>query len=117
MKLVRINDINSKYYSTGPSEFISLIDKASLVLTDSFHGTVFSILFEKPFLAYKRDGRDNMYSRIETLFSLLNLQNRHNMSLSDINLWKINYSEVNKLLQIERNKAFDYLSACLIPSK
>jgi hypothetical protein len=117
MKLVQVNDKNSKYYSTGPSEFISLIDKASLILTDSFHGTVFSILFEKPFLTYKRIGGDNMYSRIETLFSLLHLQDRQDISLFNPNLWEIDYTEVNKLLQIERNKALDYLSACFSPTK
>jgi hypothetical protein len=117
MQIVRINDITSKFYAIGPSEFITLLDQASLVLTDSFHGTVFSIIFEKPFLTYKRIGRNDMYSRIETLFSLLHLQGRKDMSLSDPNLLKIDYTEVIELLQIERTKAIDYLSGCFAPNK
>ncbi|RFU96274.1 polysaccharide pyruvyl transferase family protein [Sphaerochaeta halotolerans] len=113
MKIVRINEPTSKYYTSGPGELLTLINQASLILTDSFHGTVFSLLFQKPFLTYKRSGnRDNMFSRIESLFSLLHLQKRLDMSLSDPNLLNIDYSEVNRLLQSERDKAIDYLVTC-----
>jgi hypothetical protein len=117
LMIIQINELTSKYYTTGPGELISLINQATLILTDSFHGTVFSILFEKPFLTYKRVGRDDMYSRIETLFSLLHLENRENMRLSDPNLCEIDYHEVKQLLEIERNKAFDYLSTCFNSNK
>lgn len=112
MKIVRINDMTSKYYAIGPSEFLTLIKKASLILTDSFHGTVFSMLFEKPFLTYKRISKNNMQSRIDTLFSIFNIQSRMGMSLGNTNLWNVDYSEVNRLLQIERNKANKYLKSC-----
>lgn len=112
MEIVRINDIRSKYYAIGPSELVSFINNSSLILTDSFHGTVFSLLFEKPFLTYKRSGSNNMYSRIETLFSKFNIQHRIGMTLADKNLWNIDYVQVNQLLEIERKKAFAYLSTC-----
>lgn len=113
MKIVRINDPTSKYYTTGPGELLTLINQASLILTDSFHGTVFSLLFQKPFLTYKRSGnRDNMFSRIESLFSLLQIQNRLDMPLSDPNLLNIDYSVVNRSLQSERDKAIEYLVTC-----
>ncbi len=40
-----------KIYDAGPYDFLSLIDRAELVLTSSFHGTAFSLIFGKPFLA------------------------------------------------------------------
>ncbi|MBQ2202357.1 MAG: polysaccharide pyruvyl transferase family protein [Clostridia bacterium] len=40
-----------KLYDAGPCDFLSLIDRAALVLTSSFHGTAFSLIFGKPFLA------------------------------------------------------------------
>ena len=43
-----------KLYNAGPCDFISLIDHAAMVLTSSFHGTAFSLLFQKPF--YVVDG-------------------------------------------------------------
>lgn len=53
----------------GVGEFISFIDCADYVLTDSFHCTVFSILFEKEFTVFRRkqEGFEKMYSRIEEL--------------------------------------------------
>ena len=43
-----------KLYNAGPCDFISLVDHAAMVLTSSFHGTAFSLLFRKPF--YVLDG-------------------------------------------------------------
>lgn len=43
-----------EHYVTGVDEFIWAIEHASLIYTDSFHGTVFSILFQKPFVVCNR---------------------------------------------------------------
>lgn len=55
----------------GPCEFLSLIDNAKYVFTDSFHCTVFSILFDKSFTVFKRKqpGFEKMFARIEDLLS------------------------------------------------
>ena len=61
-------------YVSGPAEFIYLISKATLVCTDSFHACVFSILFGKPFRIFKRsDGNKDMFSRLESLFSIFEI--------------------------------------------
>lgn len=57
----------------GPAEFISLIDHAEHVVTDSFHAAVFSLLMSTPFTIFKRVGTSNsMFSRLETLTSKFN---------------------------------------------
>lgn len=58
------------FYTAGPSEFLYLIKNANLIVTDSFHASVFSFIFNKPFLVYSRKGVMNgMTSRIETLLA------------------------------------------------
>lgn len=56
----------------GPGEFIYLVHNAEYILTDSFHATVFSIIFEKSVFTYKREGMD-MSSRIKSLADSIGL--------------------------------------------
>lgn len=62
---------NQNIRNCGPCEFLSLIDHAEYVFTDSFHCTVFSILFEKNFLVFRRKqyGFEKMFGRIEDLLA------------------------------------------------
>lgn len=45
-------------YTSGPREFIGLIQNAELIVTDSFHASVFSMIFETLFYVFKRDKAD-----------------------------------------------------------
>lgn len=68
MKIIDVMDSQSPFYAIGPDEFIFLIKNAGIVCTDSFHGSIFSFLFDIPLAVYKREkyGK-NMESRIESL--------------------------------------------------
>lgn len=69
----------TKIYKAGPIEFLSLIKNAEYVLTDSFHATVFSLLFERPFYTLLRDNDNeekSMNSRIHSLLSMVDKQER-----------------------------------------
>ena len=63
-------------YATTPDEFIWLVHHCQLMLTDSFHGSVFSILFDKPFRCFGREesgvalatGAAARYRRTRTIF-------------------------------------------------
>ena len=69
-----IDDIN--VYKADPQEFVWLIKNAEYVLTDSFHATVFSILFHKKFRVFERkecEQGNNMSSRITTLLGYFGL--------------------------------------------
>lgn len=106
---------NNKYLykkNTGPSEFLSLIKYSSYVITDSFHGTIFSLIFNKEFTSVKRfDDNEKLdqNSRIYNLLSKLNLENR--FIEKDTTLSKINYDKVNKLLSKEIDKSLIYLQS------
>ena len=69
-----IDPLNSDFHEIdefGPCEFLSLIDNAEYVFTDSFHCTVFSVLFDKHFTVFRRrqHGFEKMFGRIEGFLS------------------------------------------------
>lgn len=99
------------FYTTGPAEFLDLFANSSLVYTDSFHATVFSILFGVPFVVMNREqnGMENMGSRIATLLKKLRLESRMPGCVDNNNLFECDYQEANKLLEEERKKADMFL--------
>lgn len=102
-------------FAADPGEFIDYVDGASLFLTDSFHGAVFSILFEKPFVVFSRQGRSlTMSSRIDTLLTTFRLMERKwEHQDGKENHFSVDYSGVAAILKAERSKALDYLRGAL----
>ena len=70
------------YRDAGPQEFLSLFNNADFVITDSFHGLAFSIIFEKQFLVFPYEGTS---SRMKNLLKIAGLENRMYTS-EDINI-------------------------------
>lgn len=106
---------DKKAYEAGPSEFIDYIKNCKIMFTDSFHGTVFSIIFEKPFIVYDRIGINNMFTRISTLLSKLGLEKRMKVN-NDLNedLLIVDYERCNCIIQNERENSLRYLKDSLI---
>lgn len=107
-------------YDVGPAEFVNLIRNAEYVCTDSFHGTVFSILNHKKFVTFNRfaDGsRNSRNSRIESLISQTGLEKRQmtrkEQSIVDLISVEIDYECVDTKLNQMRNKSIEYLSSAL----
>lgn len=106
---------NLKRYSFldgGPLEYVSLIDQAEFVLTDSFHSVLFSINFGKRFFIFDRQYTvTNQSSRICDLLKRFDLENRF---IKKIDIFKKecldNISEkTDNLLENERMKIRDYI--------
>lgn len=96
--------------SAGIEDFLRLIRDAELVVTDSFHGSVFSIIFEKDFYPYIRG---NCTEKVEHLMGMLGINDR---IISDSNLTSkssINYKEVKSLLSEKINLSKGYLIEAL----
>jgi len=75
---------NPRLYCSGPGEFLTLINNAELIYSDSFHCIAFSIIFRKPFIVSARKGNYNyMTSRLETLLEKFGLQNRWDYLVSE----------------------------------
>lgn len=105
----KVKNKNINYVlDAGPSEFVSYFKNAKYVFTDSFHGTVFSIIFNKLFVTEMTltDGTYN--NRVAALLKLLELENR--TIESGINpIEPINWSEVNTSLSSLRNNSISRL--------
>ena len=65
-----------RFDAASPADFLSLIRHADYVLTDSFHATVFSLLFEKRFATFPRSDALRMSSRLRTLTELFGCPER-----------------------------------------
>ena len=102
-------------YISGPAEFLNLFDNATLIYTDSFHATVFSILFGKPFVVYNRTEKnvENMESRIHTLLKKLGLESRLPNCVKEENLFFCDYDVAYSNLELERIKAKNYINESL----
>lgn len=116
LEIVNLSQVKDKIpFLTGPSEFIDYVNSASLFCTDSFHGAVFSILLEKPFIMFKRKGKSpSMNSRIETLLTKFKLESRLVQNIkSNEQIFEIDYSHVPPILQKERDSSINYLKNAL----
>lgn len=74
-----INEAES-FYTADAGEFIGLVEAAELVITNSFHGTVFSVLYEKPFISMLHSDTG---SRTEDLLTSLGLQSHILYDIAD----------------------------------
>lgn len=77
---------NGQYKEADPLEFVNLIKYADCVLTDSFHGSVFSVLYGKRFIVTKRThvGRVSQTSRIKSLLRMVHQEERYCSEKEDI---------------------------------
>lgn len=97
----------------GPAEFLSLIYNAAYMVTNSFHGTAFSINFNIPFYSIISSKKKNN-SRLESLLNITQLKSRlvkddiniHSLNISD----KIDFTTANTQLNIYRDKSIKYIT-------
>lgn len=88
--------------------FLWLIKNARYVIADSFHATVFSIIFERPFVTITPEVAG---SRISSILNLLGIGERHLNDFVDTSLIDkpMDYTEVKRILVKEQSKAMDFL--------
>lgn len=109
-KSAKIEDNNvMNITDAGPSEFITLFKFASFVITNSFHGSAFSINFEKPFFVIIPK-RKNNNSRQKSLLNLLGISGRILEDNSPIPQdYMMDYQKISQRLDEERNKSLTFL--------
>ncbi len=102
-------------FDMDAADFVNLIRHAECILTDSFHGSVFSILHHKKFLTFNRfnTGANSRNSRIDSLCALLGLSERR--YTGDVMAVKqaVDYVAVEDKLQKLRNDSITYLEQAL----
>lgn len=112
-----------KVMDAGPKEFLGLFANARAVCTDSFHGTVFSIIFEKPFVCFesRQKAEKAVNSRLYNILGKLGLLSHiysHTMNAMEFEkrveeAGMPDYRQVAELLGDERDKSFRYLENAL----
>lgn len=103
-----------EYLEVGPREFVNFIRYASYICTDSFHGTIFSIMYNKVFFTFKRfsdSQKSSMNSRVKNILSIVGLSDRlfeNGISPKEALKHQVDWEDVNCRLKEFRKKSRDY---------
>lgn len=105
-----------KFIDCSPFEVISYFRNADYVVTDTFHGTIFSVITHRKFITIAREGLGGNTQKLTSLLDDLDL--KHRLLTNENNFEKIltediNYKQVDKKLMCERQKTEKYLKMCL----
>lgn len=108
----RLKFADRHFMQVTPEVFLQLMLNAEFVIVSSFHGTAFSINFNKQFLTVTPN---RFNSRVDNILTLCNLKDRLVTSPSfDISALKpIDYNKVNEIIDAERNKSISLLNNML----
>lgn len=112
----RISNLKEFSSDDGPIDFISRIKNARMVITDSFHGTVFSIFYQKDFITLSRG---NISIRMKDLLDRLNLLCRYvdTPETAHLILSPIDYVGITQIIDAWREESMDYLCKALEPKE
>lgn len=100
--------------SAGPIDFLSAFANADFIVSTTFHGTAFSVVFEKDFYSIRQQG---ISGRAENLLNNIGLENRMISDSSEINLENLritDYDKANQQLQSLRADSIKFLKDSLI---
>ena len=99
--------------TAGPSDFVGLFSKAEFVVTNSFHGTVFSINFSKPFYSVIKS-HHSTNSRLTSILKKLGLEDRIVPVGSQLPMISdIDFSDPSAKLEAERKLSIEYINNAL----
>jgi hypothetical protein len=118
-RIYAIESLYPKFYAhkriivAGPLEFLTLIKNCEICLTNSFHATAFSLIFEKDFVTFRRM-HEKVNSRMEDLLTTLDLRERIFENENQLNQLKaINYTDVLKKIEDRVNNSKAYIHSVI----
>ncbi|MBQ7960078.1 MAG: polysaccharide pyruvyl transferase family protein [Clostridia bacterium] len=100
--------IDKYFWAVSPEEFVGLVSGANMVVTNSFHGFSFSLIFNKPVCLFKTDKKGN--SRLLDMAEKIgaNTEKENSQLIADIS----DYTEINKKLEEYRKNSMEFLKNC-----
>ncbi len=117
LKIIELNDSKKENYfceqisDASPMKYLTLMKNASAIVTNSFHGTVFSIIFQKEFYTITRLNRN---SRMENILDIVNMKDRLIHNVEEIqNVKKQDYKLAYERLEKEKRKSKEFLKNAL----
>lgn len=110
-----------KFVDCNPFELLAYFRDAEAIVTDTFHGSIFSIINERPFVTITRNSNTKSYGNTEKLgylLDLLGLRDRELTKISELGATlapEIDYPSVAKIIASERARAITYLAKAVMP--
>jgi hypothetical protein len=101
------------YPWASPQEFFQLIQQSQVVITNTFHGTIFSMLLNKPFYASYRGYNTNKLYHLLSYFNLTAAIKNQAQDLLTADLPNIDFIAMNETLEERRQHSIDYLKNAL----
>jgi len=99
----------------SPTKWIKGFSDAKFVVTDSFHGTIFSILYNVPFIVVGNKSRG--LARFESILKMFGLEDRLILNYEDVDIniiyKEIEWERVNEILDRERKKSLNFIKTSL----
>lgn len=99
-------------WHVSPADFVNLVKNAECVCTDSFHGTVFSIIYSRPFFTFKRFNKKASLStntRITSLLTRLGLMDRLVLDMDSKQSFDIDWKKIQSGVSQFRKASSEYL--------
>jgi hypothetical protein len=102
--------VGGELWATNAADFLGMASRAACVVTDSYHGAIFSFLFDRPLALIRRHGfAGAMNARVETLVKLCHLDSRFIDLLDPAQALAHDYREGHRALEDHRVAYWDYL--------
>ena len=102
---------NKIIMNAGPAEFLKLVSEADMIISSSYHGCIFSMIYEKPFYAVVNT---NAKTRISSLLSLFDLKKRVLSEDTRIDMdIDIDYNNIKNKIERERERTKEYLTKAI----
>ncbi len=103
-------DRHKMFYEAGVEEFLSLVKYADYVVTNSFHGMIMAVQYQRPFVIFSREQCD---IKIDELLNAFGLGNRKLVEAKEIIDCPIDYPSVYKRIELTKIASLEFLSNAL----
>lgn len=102
------------FYEAGVEEFLSLVKHAEFIVTNSFHGMIFSVQYRRPFYIFSREQCD---TKIIELLEMFGLSDRMRITGDELEASAIDYDDVHIRIEKERKTSIEFLETELLGCK
>lgn len=99
-----------------PLEVFAYFSHAAVIITDTFHGTIFSVVNHKNVAVIVRDGENGNRNKLGCLIKQLGMENKVVQDINELEKVieaEIPYSEIDEIRKRERTRTLDYLTSCI----
>lgn len=114
--VLKYKSVKNITWKTSVEEWLFRVKNCKFFVTDSFHGSCFAIIFNKPFVCVNTNTRTS--TRMLSLFDMLGIKGRYFSTFDDVNMHNLlaketDYQKVNRLLEEMRKKSEEFLIAAI----